>query len=166
MRAYKAIVEKTRYINMLRKIEYYPNGQLVESALDIETFLKQKFNMYFIKLEDLGNNLENMKKLSNVLNLKFMNSMLISTFLVEKNIGVIAPNKANNEFDNNRHIGVANLPRKDLIIINFNNGKLMKTLNYAYKLKLYEKFFLPIIFFRTKRFNRFYQILFQINKLY
>ena len=75
---------------MLRKIEYYPNGQLVESALDIETFLKQKFNMYFIKLEDLGNNLENiMKKLSNVLNLKFMNSMLISTF-GGKNIGVIA----------------------------------------------------------------------------
>ena len=111
MRAYKAIVEKTRYINMLRKIEYYPNGQLVESALDIETFLKQKFNMYFIKLEDLGNNLENiMKKLSNVLNLKFMNSMLISTFGGKK-YWSNSPNKKN-EFDNNRHIGVANLPKK------------------------------------------------------
>ena len=66
---------------MLRKIEYYPNGQLVESALDIETFLKKKLKMYFIKLEDLGDNLENiMKKLSKVLNLKFVNSMLISTF--------------------------------------------------------------------------------------
>ena len=111
MRAYKAIVEKTRYINMLRKIEYYPNGQLVESV-GHRNFLKKKFNMYFIKLEDLGNNLENiMKKLSNVLNLKFMNSMLISTFGGKK-YWSNSPNKANNEFDNNRHIGVATYQEK------------------------------------------------------
>ena len=91
---------------MLRKIEYYPNGQLVEKRVGHRNFLKQNSTCIY-KTEDLGNNLENiMKKLSNVLNLKFMNSMLISTFGGKK-YWSNSPNKANNEFDNNRHIGVA-----------------------------------------------------------
>ena len=37
--------------------------------------------------------------------------MLISTFGGKK-YWSNSPNKANNEFDNNRHVGVANLPKR------------------------------------------------------
>ena len=45
-------------MSKMRKKEYYPSGQLLENALDIEEFYKKRLDMYFIRLESLGLNLK------------------------------------------------------------------------------------------------------------
>ena len=71
LRAYEELSEKVKFVNNLRNKVYYPSGQLLESALDIEDFYKKKLNMYFIKLEDLGSNLKDiMKKFSIIFKIK------------------------------------------------------------------------------------------------
>ena len=148
LRAYEGIIRKVKFVNNLRNKVYYPSGQLLESALDIEDFYKKKLNMYFIKLEDLGSNLKDiMKKFSIIFKIKFNDTMLNSTFGGKKYWGNSTEFQSNH-FDKSRHIYEINLPRKDKIILNFINKELMKNLNYEItSLSFYEKLFLPILIF-------------------
>ena len=147
-RAYKSIIKKTRFVNNLRKVKYYPSGQLLESALDIKEFHSQRLNMYFIKLEDLGLNLENiMKKISKILQIEFNKTMLVSTFGGEK-YWSNSVEKQTNEFDKSSHKSEISLPRNDLIILHSINSQLIKILNYdKIKLTIFEKFIIPFFFF-------------------
>ena len=128
--AYKSIIKKTKFVNKLREIKYYPSGQLLDSALDIKNFHINKLNMYFFKLEDLGNNLETiMKKVANILNIEFNQSMLVSTFGGEK-YWSNSVEKQSNEFDRSRHKDEINLPKNDIKIIYFINSQLVDVMNY------------------------------------
>ena len=130
LRAYESIIKKVRAVTKLRGKEYYPSGQLVESALDIKDFYSLNMKMYFIKIEDLSKNLEyEMKKLAKFLKINFNDSMLQSTFGGYKywsnNV-----DKRSNKFDISRHNYSVNLPRKDLIILNSINKQFLDILNY------------------------------------
>ncbi len=144
-RAYTSIIKKTKFVNKLREIKYYPSGQLLDSALDINNFHINKLNMYFFKLEELGNNLEAiMKKVANILNIEFNKSMLVSTFGGEK-YWSNSVEKQSNEFDRNRHKDEINLPKKDLKIIYFINSQLINVMNYEkIQLTRTDKIMLPI----------------------
>ena len=151
-RAYEGIIKKIKYVNTLRDREYYPSGQLIESALDIKDFYESKLNMYFIKLENLGFNKEKiMKRLSEILEIDFNETMLKSTFGGKK-YWSNSIEKQTNHFDKSRHTGEINLPRKDLIILDLINAELNKLLSYeSIKLRLSEKLMIPfLIFFPMK----------------
>ena len=147
-RAYKSIIKKTKFVNKLREIKYYPSGQLLDSALDIKNFRIDKLNMYFFKLEDLGNNLETiMKNVANILNIEFNQSMLASTFGGEK-YWSNSVEKQSNEFDRNRHKDEINLPKNDLKIIYSINSQLIDVMNYEkIQLTTADKIMLPIFCF-------------------
>ena len=148
IRAYHGIIKKTRYVNKLRKVDYYPSGQLIESALDIEDFYKKKLDMYFIKIEDLGLNLKNiMTMICKVLKINFNLSMLKSTFGGKK-YWSNSVDRQTSHFDKSRHNNKIELPRKDLIILELLNLDLMRKLNYqSIKLSFYEKLVSPILIF-------------------
>ena len=151
-RAYEGIIKKIKYVNTLRGREYYPSGQLIESALDIKDFYESKLSMYFIKLENLGFNKEKiMKRLSEILEIDFNETMLKSTFGGKK-YWSNSIEKQTNHFDKSRHTGEINLPRKDLIILDLINAELNKLLSYeSIKLRLSEKLMIPfLIFFPMK----------------
>tara|TARA_A100001015_G_C14925840_1_gene686314 strand:- start:112 stop:1257 length:1146 start_codon:yes stop_codon:yes gene_type:complete len=147
IKAYKSILIKTKFVNKLRGLKYYPSGQLMESALDIKDFYLNKLDMYFLKLEDLNNNLEHfMQKISKLLKIDFNRMMLSSTFGGLKYWGNSVEKQTNN-FDNKGFKEQVDLPKNDLKIIYFLNSQLMNILNYKrIKLTTFEKITLPISF--------------------
>ena len=148
IKAYEGIIKKVRFVSKQRKQFYYPSGQLIESALDIDNFYKKKLTMYFIRLEDLGENMDEiMSKISKILNINFCNSMLKSTFEGKK-YWSNSVEKQTNHFDKSRHTNETHLSRKDLIILNLINYELIKCLNYeSIKINTLEKFYTPILLF-------------------
>ena len=148
IRAYLGILKKIKYVNNLREIEYYPSGQLMESALDIKDFYDQKLDLYFIKIEDLGKNAKSiMNQISKILKINYENSMLESTFGAKK-YWSNSVEKQTNHFDKSRHDNTINLPRKDLIILNLLNSELIEALKYQrFNLKFHERVLLPAIIF-------------------
>ena len=148
VRAYKSVIKKTRYMSKMRKKEYYPSGQLLENALDIEEFYKKRLDMYFIRLESLGLNLKNiMLNISKLLGINYNPSMLKSTFGGKK-YWSNSINSPANHFDESKHNDEVNLPRKDKIILIFVNLVLVDKLNYKnLKLTFLEKLTLPFLIF-------------------
>lgn len=148
IRAYKGVIKKIRYVSNLRKEKYYPSGQLIESALDIEEFYKKKLDMCFIRLESLGSNLKNiMLDICTLLKINYHSTMSESTFGGKK-YWSNSVEKQTNHFDESRHNDVIDLPRKDLIILNLINSDLIKKLNYkSINLSFFEKLIMPIIVF-------------------
>ena len=123
--------------------------------------------MYFIKLENLGFNKEKiMKRLSEILEIDFNETMLKSTFGGKK-YWSNSIEKQTNHFDKSRHIGEVKLPRKDLIILNLINSELNKLLSYeSVKLRVSEKLIIPfLIFFPMKDEIDFIKN-FKISKLF
>ena len=148
VRAYKSVIKKTRYMSKMRKKEYYPSGQLLENALDIEEFYKKRLDMYFIRLESLGLNLKNIiLNISKLLGINYNPSMLKSTFGGKK-YWSNSINSPANHFDESKHNDEVNLPRKDKIILIFVNLVLVDKLNYKnLKLTFLEKLTLPFLIF-------------------
>lgn len=143
LNSYKSIINKSRKINKARNLNYYPSGQLIESALDINDFYKKKMKMYFIKIEDFKDKKkQEMIKLSNFLEIKFDNKMMNSTFGGLKYWGN-NPDQDYEGFNVKSHLQIQNLSRNDQIILSTISGQFMKALNYPkIQLSKIEKFFL------------------------
>lgn len=147
IRAYESIIKKNKIISKLRNQIYYPSGQLLQSALDIYEFNREKMRMHFIKIEDLGfNTIKSMKKLADFLNIKFSKTTMSKSTFGGLEYWGNTPNKAFNHFDKRRHLIKSKLNKKDQMIIYLLNKEFMKALKYTnLKLSTLEKFFYPII---------------------
>jgi len=152
IKVYESIIRQVKTVKKIRNEPYYPSGQLIESALDIDDFYKANLNMYFIKMEDFNKNLEKeVIKLSKYLDIKFQPSMLESTFGGLKYWGNNA-SKDNKNFNRIVHNEFSDLPRNDLIFLNLLNKEYLKTLNYKQtKVKFFEKILIPIILFKPMK---------------
>ena len=149
IKVYESIIRQVKTITKIRGEHYYPSGQLIESALDIDDFYKNNLNMYIIKMEDFNKNLEEeVIKLSKYLDIKFQPSMLESTFGGLKYWGNDA-SKDNKDFKRIIHNEFSDLPRNDLIFLNLINKEYLRTLNYKQiRVKFIEKILIPYILFR------------------
>ena len=149
IKVYESIIRQVKTITKVRGENYYPSGQLIESALDIDDFYKNNLNMYFIKMEDFNKNLEEeVIKLSKYLDIKFKTSMLESTFGGLKYWGNDA-SKDNKDFKRMIHNEFSDLPRNDLIFLNLINKEYLIALNYKQiRVTFIEKILIPFILFR------------------
>ena len=149
IKVYESIIRQVKTITKVRGENYYPSGQLIESALDIDDFYKNNLNMYFIKMEDFNKNLEEeVIKLSKYLDIKFKTSMLESTFGALKYWGNDA-SKDNKDFKRMIHNEFSDLPRNDLIFLNLINKEYLIALNYKrIRVTFIEKILIPFILFR------------------
>lgn len=149
IKVYESIIRQVKTITKVRGENYYPSGQLIESALDIDDFYKNNLNMYFIKMEDFNKNLEEeVIKLSKYLDIKFKTSMLESTFGGLKYWGNDA-SKDNKDFKRMIHNEFSDLPRNDLIFLNLINKEYLIALNYKrIRVTFIEKILIPFILFR------------------
>ena len=128
---YNSIIKMVKRRTELRNEHYYPAGQLVQSAKGLEDFRKNKMEMYILKFENLGVNLENeMKKICDFIKIDYNPSILKSTFGGKKFWG--------NNYYNPREKYVLNttdiketLSKKDIIILSEINKKIIKEFNYT-----------------------------------
>jgi len=149
IKVYESIINQVKITTKVRGEHYYPSGQLIESALDIDDFYKNNLDMYFIKMEDFNKNLEEeVIKLSKYLDIKYQSTMLESTFGGLKYWGNNA-SKANKDFKRIIHNEFSELPRNDLIFLNLINKEYLRTLHYEQiRIKFIEKILIPFILFR------------------
>jgi hypothetical protein len=147
-KAYKSVITKTRRDAENRKENYYPKGQLIQSALDIFSFDRLNVQMIIFRFEDLNLNLKSiMIKLSEYLNVDFSDSLLKSTFGGLKYWGNNIK-KISSNLDFNRLNAPSGLSRKDLLILNIINKEYCEALDYKnIKLNIFEKFLIPLIIF-------------------
>ena len=102
--------------------------------------------MHLIKFENLKDNLSNeMESICNFIDIKFHKSLLSCSFGGYRYWGNTVT-VASDKFDENRDQNSIKLSKKDIIILNIINNKILNKFNYKKdKLTFTEKFFLPLI---------------------
>ena len=146
IKVYKSITINNHVMNKIRNITYYPSSQLLQLTLNLYNFNKNNLNMNLIKFENLKDNLSNeMRKICDFTGIKFHKSLLSCSFGGYKYWGNTVT-VASDKFDENRDQNSIKLSKKDIVILNIINNKILTKFNYKKnKLSLAEKIFLPLI---------------------
>ena len=130
IKVYKSITKNNHIMNKIRNITYYPYSQLLQLTLNLYNFKKNNLNMHLIKFENLKDNLSNeMESICNFIDIKFHKSLLSCSFGGYRYWGNTVT-VASDKFDENRDQNSIKLSKKDIIILNIINNKILNKFNY------------------------------------